>query len=36
MQYHLGGDQAKVHLKIEMDNSIKPYYVVEGRIRGSE
>src|SRR5882672_9261838 len=36
LQYHLGGDQAKVHLKIEMDNSIKPYYVVEGRIRGSE
>ena len=36
IQYHLGGEQAKVHLKIEMDNSIKPYYVVEGRIRGSE
>jgi N-acetylated-alpha-linked acidic dipeptidase len=36
MEYHLGGEQAKVHLKIEMDNSIKPYYVVEGRIRGSE
>jgi N-acetylated-alpha-linked acidic dipeptidase len=36
LQYHLGGDQAKVHLKIEMDNSVKPYYVVEGRIRGSE
>ena len=34
--YHLGGEQARVHLKIEMDNSIKPYYVVEGRIRGSE
>jgi N-acetylated-alpha-linked acidic dipeptidase len=36
LQYHLGGEQARVHLKIEMDNSIKPYYVVEGRIRGSE
>ena len=36
IEYHLGGEQAKVHLKIEMDNSIKPYYVVEGRIRGSE
>ncbi|MGB9203042.1 MAG: M28 family metallopeptidase [Terriglobales bacterium] len=35
-EYHLGGEQARVHLKIEMDNSIKPYYVVEGRIRGSE
>jgi len=36
MEYHLGGEQARVHLKIEMDNSIKPYYVVEARIRGSE
>ena len=36
IRYHLGGEQARVHLKIEMDNSIKPYYVVEGRIRGSE
>ena len=36
IQYHLGGDRVKVHLKIEMDNSIQPYYVVEGRIRGSE
>jgi N-acetylated-alpha-linked acidic dipeptidase len=35
-EYHLGGEQARVHLKIEMDNSIKPYYVVEGRIRGAE
>ena len=35
-QYHLGGEQARVHLKIAVDNSIKPYYVVEGRIRGSE
>jgi len=33
--YHLGGE-ARVHLKIEVDNSTKPYYVVEGRIRGSE
>jgi N-acetylated-alpha-linked acidic dipeptidase len=35
-EYHLGGEHARVHLKIEMDNSVKPYYVVEGRIRGSE
>ncbi len=35
-QYHLGGERVKVHLKIEMDNGIQPYYVVEGRIRGSE
>jgi N-acetylated-alpha-linked acidic dipeptidase len=36
IQYHLGGKRVRVHLKIEMDNSIQPYYVVEGRIRGSE
>jgi N-acetylated-alpha-linked acidic dipeptidase len=34
--YHLGNGQEKVHLKIEMENSVQPYYVVEGRIRGSE
>jgi len=34
--YHLGGDREQVHLKIEMENGIQPYYVVEGRIRGSE
>ena len=34
--YHLGGEKEKVHLKIEMDNSLQPYYVVEGRIRGAE
>jgi hypothetical protein len=26
----------KAHLKIEMENGLQPYYVVEGRIRGSE
>jgi N-acetylated-alpha-linked acidic dipeptidase len=36
LQYHLGGERVKVHLKIEMDNGVQPYYVVEGRIRGSE
>ena len=36
IEYHIGGERVRVHLKIEMDNSIKPYYVVEGRIRGSE
>ena len=36
LEYHLGGQRARVHLKIQMDNSIKPYYVVEARIRGSE
>ena len=36
IQYHLGGERVRVHLKIEMDNGTQPYYVVEGRIRGSE
>ena len=36
IEYHLGGDRVKVHLKIEMDNGTQPYYVVEGRIRGAE
>ena len=35
-EYRLGGEIEKVHLKIEMDNRVQPYYVVEGRIRGSE
>ena len=35
-KYHLGGDRVKAHLKIEMDNGLQPYYVVEGRIRGAE
>ena len=34
--YRFGGGQEKVHLKIEMANGLQPYYVVEGRIRGSE
>ena len=34
--YHLGDGQEKIHLKIEMENGLQPYYVVEGRIRGSE
>ncbi len=36
IKYHLGGERVRVHLNIQMDNSIKPYYVVESRIRGSE
>ncbi len=35
-QYHLGGEEVQAHLKIEMENGIQPYLVVEGRIRGSE
>src|SRR3984957_18301038 len=34
LKYHLGGKRVRVHVKIEMDNSTQPYYVVEGRIRG--
>ncbi len=36
LKYHLGGKRVRVHVKIEMDNSTQPYYVVEGRIRGSQ
>jgi len=36
IKYHVGGGRVRAHLKIEMDNSIQPYYVVEGRIRGAE
>jgi N-acetylated-alpha-linked acidic dipeptidase len=36
IKYRLGGNRVRVHVKIEMDNSTQPYYVVEGRIRGGE
>jgi N-acetylated-alpha-linked acidic dipeptidase len=36
IKYRLGGNRVRVHVKIEMDNSTQPYYVVEGRIRGAE
>ena len=36
IKYHLGGNRVRVHVKIEMDNSSQPYYVVEGRIRGAQ
>jgi N-acetylated-alpha-linked acidic dipeptidase len=35
IQYRLTGS-VTAHLKVEMDNSTQPYYVVEARIRGSE
>ncbi len=35
IRYRLGG-KGKVHLKIDMDTSVKPNYVVEARIRGAE
>jgi N-acetylated-alpha-linked acidic dipeptidase len=34
--YHLGGKRVRAHLKIQMQESLKANYVVEGRIRGSE
>jgi len=33
--YRLGGGRVKVHLKVDMDNSVKPNYVVEARLRGA-
>jgi N-acetylated-alpha-linked acidic dipeptidase len=36
IKYHLGGNRVRVRVKIEMDNSTQPYYVVEGRIRGAQ
>jgi N-acetylated-alpha-linked acidic dipeptidase len=34
--YRFGGEKEKLHLKIKMSNGLQPYYVVEGRIRGSQ
>jgi N-acetylated-alpha-linked acidic dipeptidase len=36
IQYRLGGDAVRAHVKVDMDTSIQPYYVVEARIRGAE
>ncbi len=36
IKYRLGGKRVVVHLKVDMDNSTKPYYVTEARIRGGE
>jgi N-acetylated-alpha-linked acidic dipeptidase len=36
LKYRLGGKRVRVHLKVEMDTSIQPYYVTEARIRGAE
>jgi N-acetylated-alpha-linked acidic dipeptidase len=35
IKYRLGG-AVTAHVKVDMDNSVKPNYVVEARIRGSE
>jgi N-acetylated-alpha-linked acidic dipeptidase len=36
LTYRLGGGRVKVHLKVDMDNSVKPNYVVEARLPGSD
>jgi N-acetylated-alpha-linked acidic dipeptidase len=36
LKYRLGGKRVQVHLKVDMDASVQPYYVTEARIRGSE
>jgi N-acetylated-alpha-linked acidic dipeptidase len=36
LKYRLGGKRVQVHLKVDMDTSVQPYYVTEARIRGSE
>lgn len=36
LKYRLGGNRVRVHLKVNMDTSIQPYYVTEARIRGAE
>jgi N-acetylated-alpha-linked acidic dipeptidase len=35
LKYKLGGKRVVVHLKVNMDTSMRPYYVTEARIRGS-
>jgi len=36
LRYRLGGSNVRVHVKVDMDTSIQPYYVTEARIRGAE
>jgi N-acetylated-alpha-linked acidic dipeptidase len=36
LQYRLGGKRVRVHLKVDMDTRVQPYYVPEARIRGAE
>ncbi len=36
IEYRLGGERVRVRMKVDMDNSVGPNLVVEGRIRGSE
>src|SRR5688572_19787884 len=36
IDYRLGGNDARLHLEIDMRTDVQPNYVVEGRITGSE
>ena len=36
IEYRLGGEAAKVHVKADMQTDVRPNYVVEGRLTGSE
>jgi N-acetylated-alpha-linked acidic dipeptidase len=36
LKYRLGGNRVRVHLKVDMDTSVQPYYVTEARIRGAD
>ena len=36
LKYRLGGNNVRVHVKVDMDASIQPYYVTEARIGGAE
>lgn len=36
LTYHVGPGPAKLHVRVDMDDEIRPIWVVEGRIRGAE
>ena len=36
IEYRLGGQDARLHLQIDMRTDVQPNFVVEGRIRGSD
>jgi N-acetylated-alpha-linked acidic dipeptidase len=36
LEYRLGGADAVLHLKVDMQTDVQPNYVVEGRIKGSD
>jgi N-acetylated-alpha-linked acidic dipeptidase len=36
IRYRLGGSRVQVRVKADMDTSVRPYYVVEARLRGAD